>query len=93
MLIKSVKWVRRLRFTGEQELGYWEKRGYSNTADPWKQQKHTLKNPVTSEWMRLRAQRGDSKSAIILALEVGFEPKLRWYYLPQTPIFCLDDRV
>ena len=37
---KSAKWVRRLRFTGEQELGYWEKRGYSNTADPWKQERH-----------------------------------------------------
>ena len=30
---KSAKWVRKLRFTEEQELGYWEKRGYSNTAD------------------------------------------------------------
>ena len=41
MLIKSAKWVRRLRFTGEQELGYWEKRGCSNTADPRKQERHT----------------------------------------------------
>lgn len=32
---KSAKWVRRIRFTETQELGYWEKRGYSNTADPW----------------------------------------------------------
>ena len=31
----------RLRFTGEQEVGYWEKRGYSNTADPRKQKRHT----------------------------------------------------
>jgi DMSO/TMAO reductase YedYZ molybdopterin-dependent catalytic subunit len=38
---KSAKWVRRLRFAGEQELGYWEKRGYSNTADPWKKERHT----------------------------------------------------
>ena len=37
---KSAKWVRRLKFTGEQELGYWEKRGYSNTADPWKQERY-----------------------------------------------------
>ena len=32
---KSAKWVRWLRFTEEQELGYWEQRGYSNGADPW----------------------------------------------------------
>jgi len=38
---KSAKWVRKLRFTAEQELGYWEKRGYSNTADPWKEERYT----------------------------------------------------
>lgn len=37
---KSAKWVRGLRFTKEQELGYWEKRGYSNTADPWKEERY-----------------------------------------------------
>jgi len=37
---KSAKWVRKLRFTAEQELGYWEKRGYSNTADPWKEERY-----------------------------------------------------
>ena len=38
---KSANWVRKLRFTKEQELGYWEKRGYSNTADPWKEERYT----------------------------------------------------
>ncbi|UCE29192.1 MAG: sulfite oxidase-like oxidoreductase [Candidatus Bathyarchaeota archaeon] len=38
---KSAKWVRKLRFTKEQNLGYWEKRGYSNTADPWKEERYT----------------------------------------------------
>lgn len=37
---KSAKWVRKLRFTKEQELGYWETRGYSNTADPWKEERY-----------------------------------------------------
>lgn len=32
---KSAKWVRRVKFTEAQELGFWESRGYSNTADPW----------------------------------------------------------
>jgi len=38
---KSAKWVRKLRFTEEQQLGYWENRGYSNTADPWKEERYT----------------------------------------------------
>jgi DMSO/TMAO reductase YedYZ molybdopterin-dependent catalytic subunit len=24
-----------VRFTETQEIGFWESRGYSNTADPW----------------------------------------------------------
>ncbi len=38
---KSAKWVRKVRFTEKQELGYWEKRGYSNTADPWKEERYS----------------------------------------------------
>ena len=30
---KNAKWVRKLKFTDTIELGYWESRGYSNTAD------------------------------------------------------------
>ncbi|GAF69874.1 unnamed protein product, partial [marine sediment metagenome] len=37
---KSAKWVRRLRFTANQEIGFWEQRGYSNTADPWKEERY-----------------------------------------------------
>lgn len=37
---KSAKWVRKLRFTEKQELGFWEKRGYSNSADPWKEERY-----------------------------------------------------
>jgi DMSO/TMAO reductase YedYZ molybdopterin-dependent catalytic subunit len=32
---KSAKWIRELRFAAEDQLGYWEKRGYSNSADPF----------------------------------------------------------
>jgi len=32
---KSAKWVRAVKFTEKQELGFWESNGYSNTADPW----------------------------------------------------------
>jgi DMSO/TMAO reductase YedYZ molybdopterin-dependent catalytic subunit len=30
---KSAKWVNQVRFTETQEIGFWESRGYSNTAD------------------------------------------------------------
>jgi DMSO/TMAO reductase YedYZ molybdopterin-dependent catalytic subunit len=33
---KSALWVTRIRFTKKKELGFWEKRGYSDTADIWK---------------------------------------------------------
>jgi DMSO/TMAO reductase YedYZ molybdopterin-dependent catalytic subunit len=33
---KSALWVVGLRFTRNKELGFWEKRGYSDSADVWK---------------------------------------------------------
>jgi len=33
---KSAMWIIRVRFTSKKELGHWEKRGYSDTADVWK---------------------------------------------------------
>ena len=36
---KSVKWVQRIRFTRVDEPGYYETRGYSNSADPWKEER------------------------------------------------------
>ncbi len=32
---KSAKFIKEIEFRAEDEPGYWEKRGYSNTADPW----------------------------------------------------------
>jgi DMSO/TMAO reductase YedYZ molybdopterin-dependent catalytic subunit len=32
---KSALWVTRIRFTAMKEAGFWEKRGYSDTADVW----------------------------------------------------------
>jgi len=37
---KSAKWVRAVTFTEREELGYWEMRGYSNTADPWMEDRY-----------------------------------------------------
>lgn len=36
---KSAKWVKKITFLEEDRLGYWEKGGYSNKADPWKEQR------------------------------------------------------
>jgi len=33
---KSAMWVERVTFAREKQLGFWEKRGYSDTADVWK---------------------------------------------------------
>lgn len=32
---KGAKWVQEIVFLGGDRLGFWEERGYSNTADPW----------------------------------------------------------
>jgi DMSO/TMAO reductase YedYZ molybdopterin-dependent catalytic subunit len=37
---KSPMWLKRIKFTSMHELGYWEKRGYSDTADPWREDKY-----------------------------------------------------
>ncbi len=33
---KSAMWITRIAFTLGKEMGYWEKKGYSDTADVWK---------------------------------------------------------
>jgi len=38
---KSAMWLRRITFTSKHELGYWESRGYSDTADPWKNDRYS----------------------------------------------------
>ena len=32
---KSAKWIKQIEFLAEDRPGFWEVRGYSNTADPW----------------------------------------------------------
>jgi len=38
---KSAMWLRRITFTSQRELGHWESRGYSDTADPWKSDRYS----------------------------------------------------
>jgi DMSO/TMAO reductase YedYZ molybdopterin-dependent catalytic subunit len=36
---KSVKWLQQIKFTVVDEPGYYESNGYSNSADPWKEER------------------------------------------------------
>ena len=38
---KGAKWIGEIVFREEDELGFWEQRGYSNTADPWLEDRYT----------------------------------------------------
>lgn len=40
---KSAMWIKRITFTKVKELGYWEKNGYSDTADVWKNDRFCMK--------------------------------------------------
>jgi DMSO/TMAO reductase YedYZ molybdopterin-dependent catalytic subunit len=37
---KGAKWVTGVEFRAEPERGYWEKRGYSRTANPWAEERY-----------------------------------------------------
>lgn len=37
---KSAKWLESIRFSAKDEPGFWESRGYSNSADPWKEERY-----------------------------------------------------
>lgn len=38
---KGAKWVTGVEFLTEPELGYWERRGYSETANPWNEERYS----------------------------------------------------
>jgi DMSO/TMAO reductase YedYZ molybdopterin-dependent catalytic subunit len=38
---KSAKWLRGVEFTAEDQLGFWERNGYSNSADPWREERYS----------------------------------------------------
>jgi DMSO/TMAO reductase YedYZ molybdopterin-dependent catalytic subunit len=38
---KSAKWVKEMVFLAEDRPGFWEVRGYSNTADPWTEDRYS----------------------------------------------------
>ena len=38
---KSAKWLRGVEFSAEDQLGFWERNGYNNHADPWKEERYS----------------------------------------------------
>ena len=36
---KSAKWINGIELLSEDSPGFWEQRGYSNNADPWKEER------------------------------------------------------
>jgi DMSO/TMAO reductase YedYZ molybdopterin-dependent catalytic subunit len=38
---KSVKWVRAIEYLTADRRGFWEERGYHNTADPWREERYS----------------------------------------------------
>jgi DMSO/TMAO reductase YedYZ molybdopterin-dependent catalytic subunit len=38
---KGTKWIKRIQFLSEDKLGFWEERGYSNTAYPWRNDRYS----------------------------------------------------
>jgi DMSO/TMAO reductase YedYZ molybdopterin-dependent catalytic subunit len=38
---KGAKWINRIEFMAGDRPGFWEERGYSNTADPWRDDRYS----------------------------------------------------
>ncbi|MHC4823716.1 MAG: sulfite oxidase-like oxidoreductase [Planctomycetota bacterium] len=38
---KGTKWITRIEFLAEDRPGFWERRGYSNTANPWFEERYS----------------------------------------------------
>ena len=38
---KGSKWINRIEFLSKNKLGFWEERGYSNTAYPWRNDRYS----------------------------------------------------
>ncbi len=41
---KSAKWIRGIEFLEKDKLGFWEKNGYNNSADPFKEERYSESN-------------------------------------------------
>jgi DMSO/TMAO reductase YedYZ molybdopterin-dependent catalytic subunit len=39
---KSAKWLRGIELRSDDQLGFWERYGYNNNADPWKEERYSF---------------------------------------------------
>ncbi len=46
---KSVKWLRAIEYLVKDRRGFWEERGYHNTADPWQEQRYSYQERPPGE--------------------------------------------
>lgn len=42
---KSAKWIQRIEFSAEDAPGFWERRGYHNVGDPWREERYEDAKP------------------------------------------------
>ena len=38
---KSAKWLRGIEFSIDDRPGFWERNGYNNNADPWREERYS----------------------------------------------------
>ena len=70
---KSVKWVHELQLLSHDVLGYWERGGYHNNADFWRQQRYVSGNlnPRQVEHLRRTADFRRYDQQVLLSLDLG----------------------
>ena len=51
---KSVKWVREIRFLATDAIGFWERGGYHNNGDFWREERYVSGNLSAAQIERLR---------------------------------------
>ncbi|WP_366548352.1 molybdopterin-dependent oxidoreductase [Pseudomonas amygdali] len=67
---KSPKWVTRVEFLTEDQPGFWEKRGYHNRGNPWRQERYGPKQKAILN--------AESPEAHLAPKSPGLPPLTRW---------------
>jgi uncharacterized protein YjbI with pentapeptide repeats len=68
-----VKWVHEIRFLAMDRLGYWERGGYHNNGDFWREERYVSGNLSTDQVTRLR-QSGNFRpyrGQVLLSLDLS----------------------
>lgn len=81
-LYKSLKWLHRLVFLKEDQLGFWERTsGYHNHGDPWKEERWEgarFTSKAEADAFRVREDYADQRDTVILKGNfAAWEPRTR----------------